>query len=410
MLQEKGEDTAAEILIVDDNPNNLKVLLQVLEAAGHGVLVATNGENALKIAGQALPDLVLLDVMMPGMDGYEVCRRLKQDATTQPIPVIFITANNQTEAVVAGFAAGGVDYIPKPFRREEVLARVQAHLSLHQLARELEEKNLVLEQKNRELRETHEQLEQAQRQLIDELEEELQTAHGLQMDLMPTQPPRVPGFDIAGRCLPANHVCGDFFQYLPQDDRLSICLADVTGHAMEAAIPMVRFSGILESEIKSGQSLEKLFASLNETLCAKFARRTFVCCAMGEIDPAAGRLRLSNSGCPYPYHYRASSRQLAELRLDAYPLGACPGIAYRTIEIPLESGDRIVFCSDGVIEACDPEGEMFGFARTAELIHRGCQENLSAAELLDRVTARVKAFTGDSPQADDMTCVVVRVE
>ena len=257
MPREKATATGTRILIVDDNPTNLKILLQVLETANHSVLVATKGENALKIAGQAQPDLILLDVMMPEMDGYEVCRRLKQSALTQSIPVIFITALDQSQGVVAGFDAGGVDYIPKPFRREEVLARVQAHLSLHRLTRELAEKNAALEDKNRELKETHAQLEQAQRRLIAELEEELQTAHDLQMGLMPREAPRVPGFEFAGRCFTANHVGGDLFKYysLPQGRMLGV-LADVTGHAMEAAVPLLIFSGILESQMELGGSLE----------------------------------------------------------------------------------------------------------------------------------------------------------
>ena len=162
-----AEETATKILIVDDNPTNLKVLLEVLEAAGFSVLVAPGGESALKIAGQALPDLILLDVMMPVMDGYEVCRRLKQEQSTRAIPVIFITANDQTEGVVAGFDAGGVDYIPKPFRREEVLSRVNAHLRLRSLARELEENNAALEERNDQLSNANRQIEEATRRKSD---------------------------------------------------------------------------------------------------------------------------------------------------------------------------------------------------------------------------------------------------
>ena len=153
MPQAEDEKTGSEILIVDDNPINLKVLLHVLETAGHSVSVSTSGEKALEIAGRAPPDLVLLDVMMPSMDGYEVCRRLKQDTSTESIPVIFITANDQTEAVVAGFDAGGVDYIPKPFRQEEVLARVHTHLQNRRLSQALAEKNEELIQRNQKLEE-----------------------------------------------------------------------------------------------------------------------------------------------------------------------------------------------------------------------------------------------------------------
>ncbi len=138
-------NTTFRVLTVDDNPTNLKLLLQVLEARGHKVMVATEGAAALKIAKQANPDLVLLDVVMPEMDGFEVCRRLKAEPETAAIPVIFLTGRDEKEAVIAGFQAGGVDYVVKPFREEEVLARVTAHIQLRRLHLALEEKNRELE-------------------------------------------------------------------------------------------------------------------------------------------------------------------------------------------------------------------------------------------------------------------------
>ena len=136
----------AKILIVDDTPANLKVLRQALEPEGYNILAASNGETAHKIAIKAEPDLILLDVLMPGMDGFETCRRLKGDAATQGIPIIFITARAETEAVVEGFRAGGVDYIVKPFQNEEVLIRVETHLRIDRLARELVRKNTELQE------------------------------------------------------------------------------------------------------------------------------------------------------------------------------------------------------------------------------------------------------------------------
>ena len=143
----------ARILLVDDQPANLDVLCELLEAEGYRISMAPNGQVALKIAAQAVPDLILLDVVMPGMDGFEACRRLKQDEETQDIPVIFITATDATEGVVEGFQAGGVDYITKPFQDEEVLVRVRTHLRINRLTREVEAKNEELVQKNHELEE-----------------------------------------------------------------------------------------------------------------------------------------------------------------------------------------------------------------------------------------------------------------
>ena len=120
---------SAVVLIVDDVPDNLSVLHDALDESGYTVLVATNGESALQRAAQALPDVVLLDAVMPGMDGFEVARRLKAHAATAPIPIIFMTGLTETEHVVAAFAAGGVDYVTKPIRAQEVLARMAVHMS-----------------------------------------------------------------------------------------------------------------------------------------------------------------------------------------------------------------------------------------------------------------------------------------
>jgi len=128
----------AKILIVDDTAENLHLLRKVLAKEGYELFVANSGEKAIKIATRAVPDLILLDVMMPVMDGFETCRRLKEDPTFKEIPVIFITAKNQTEDMVEAFQAGGVDFINKPFRHEEVLVRVRTHLQTYFLLKQQE--------------------------------------------------------------------------------------------------------------------------------------------------------------------------------------------------------------------------------------------------------------------------------
>ena len=135
-----GLDVAATgaglVLIVDDVPDNLAVLHDALDESGYTVLVATDGASAVARAAQALPDIVLLDALMPGMDGFEVARRLKAGAATAPIPIVFMTALTDTEHVLAAFAAGGVDYVSKPVRPREVVARIAAHLQSARQARQ----------------------------------------------------------------------------------------------------------------------------------------------------------------------------------------------------------------------------------------------------------------------------------
>ena len=253
-------------------------------------------------------------------------------------------------------------------------------------------------------------VDDAQKKLIDELEKELQTAHEMQMSLMPKESPKVPGFDIAGRCLPANHVCGDFYQYFDRQGKWSIGIADITGHSMEAAIPAVMFDGILKTEMRNNHPLENLYGHLNQTLSEVLDRHTFVCFSMGELDPVTRAFRVSNGGCPYPYHFRMASGEVHEIQIDAYPLGIRSDTQYQIQELRLEPGDRIVFCSDGIIEAENQSGELFGFERTAETIRKGCSQDLTAPQLLDYLINEVKTFSGDTPQGDDQTIVVLAVE
>jgi CheY-like chemotaxis protein len=133
------------ILIVDDTPANLGVLVETLGEAGYQLMVAEDGEEALAQTERTLPDLILLDVMMPGIDGFETCRRLKQRAATREVPVLFMTALNETTDKVKAFAAGAVDYITKPIEHEEAMARVQTHLTLRRLQRELRSQLTVKE-------------------------------------------------------------------------------------------------------------------------------------------------------------------------------------------------------------------------------------------------------------------------
>ncbi|HEY3276488.1 MAG TPA: diguanylate cyclase [Syntrophorhabdaceae bacterium] len=141
----------SNILIVDDTPASLKLLTETLASEGFRVRPLNNGELALRSAGMEPPELILLDVRMPGLDGFEVCRRLKEDAMLRPIPVIFISAAADVEDKLAAFQAGGVDYITKPFRREEVLARATTHIELYRSRRELARLNQALIEANEKL-------------------------------------------------------------------------------------------------------------------------------------------------------------------------------------------------------------------------------------------------------------------
>lgn len=148
--------THFSILIVDDNPKNIQLLASILREDGYGIAYATDGLRALKVLRERRQDMVLMDVMMPNMDGLTACRQMSQDLELKDIPVIFLTANNDTESIERGFEAGGVDYVTKPFSKRELLARIRTHLQLNDYRHHLEQRVVALT----------EEIEQTQREVI----------------------------------------------------------------------------------------------------------------------------------------------------------------------------------------------------------------------------------------------------
>ncbi len=166
------------VLIVDDSVSNLRLLSQLLRQHGYGVRAATSGEHALAAALAAPPDLILLDICMPGMDGYAVCEQLKALEPTREIPVIFVSGLEETKDKVQAFSVGGVDYVTKPFRAEEVLARVRTHLALRRLQKELQEANRELERQYAELARSSAEL-RARNAELQEAQGTIKTLRGL---------------------------------------------------------------------------------------------------------------------------------------------------------------------------------------------------------------------------------------
>ena len=154
-------ETKGSVLVVDDNPDNLRLLTAMLTDKGYKVRPAPSGSLALQSVRSTLPDLVLLDIKMPEMDGYEVCRRLKADERTRDVPVLFISALTEVTDKIKGFGVGGVDYITKPFQHEEVLARVETHVSLSRMHKRLQQEVMERVRIEKELKKTHDELSQA---------------------------------------------------------------------------------------------------------------------------------------------------------------------------------------------------------------------------------------------------------
>ena len=198
------------ILAVDDTPENLDVVKGIL-ASEYSVTAAINGAIALKIAEKHRPDLILLDVMMPGMDGYEVCQKLKENPKTRDIPVIFVTAMDQTSDETRGFSLGAADYIFKPVVPPILLARVKTHLALKQSMDELSQAYGIIKQQK------------------DRMEEELNIGRDIQMSMLPLEFPQRDEFSIHALLQPAREVGGDFYDFFfINEDELVLVVGDVS--------------------------------------------------------------------------------------------------------------------------------------------------------------------------------------
>jgi len=396
MTQDKIDLRGTKILVVDDVSANVNVLYEALTPEGYEILAAPSGEVALKIASRAKPDLILLDIMMPGIDGFETCRRLKADESTADITIIFVTARGETESIVEGFQIGGVDYIVKPFQHEEVRARVRTHLTIKRLQDELREANTRIE---------------AQKMV---LEQELQDARHVQMSLMPDTTPPIEGIEIAGKCVSANTVSGDFFDYLEgkRQNEVGLVIADVTGKAMKGAMNAVMVGGVLYSKVEEMDLLSPglLMAKLNNVLKIRMERDMNVTMVIGVVDVNHKAITIANAGHhAYPLLLRLGDVQ--QLRARGMPLGMMKDIEYTEEKYPLKSGDIIIFMTDGIIEAIDSEANLYSDSGRLEQTISQFTVDMSAEAMVGAIINDAIAFSGDKESRDDdMTVVAAKIQ
>jgi phosphoserine phosphatase RsbU/P len=326
------------ILIVDDTPINIGVISGALKDS-FATKVATGGEKALAIAsGKEKPDLILLDIMMPEMDGYEVCRRLKADPDTRDIPVIFLTSQTEAEDETKGFEVGAVDYIHKPFSAAVVKARVRTHLTL---------------------REAHAQIA---RQLV-EINTELEMARQIQLSILPSSTPQITGMDIVARYIPMTSVAGDFYDFIVVDERhVGILIADVSGHGLPAALIASMLQVALTAQARHVSEPGKVLAGLNQALCGKF-QHNFVTAAYVYVDLEKSIMKYGGAGHPPLLLWRMSTGSASQLLENGLVMGQFEEATYDSLQVPVEAGDRFVLYTDGILETSNPAQEEFGTGR-----------------------------------------------
>jgi phosphoserine phosphatase RsbU/P len=369
------------ILLVDDQPANLQVLLQTLETLGCKLLVAKNGEAALTIAQKASPDLILLDIMMPGIDGFEVCRRLKANPATRKIPVIFLSALDETEDKVRGLKLGAVDYVAKPFQPEEVIARVNTHLTIHRLGREV--------QKQR-----------------DELEHELQVVSQLQRNLLPEHLPQIDGLKLAVHYETCRYAGGDYYDVAElSDGRLVILVADVEGHSAPAAVMMAMTCALFRSCPDLLEAPDRLLSYINENLC-KVNKESFVTAVCAVYDVRSRTLKIARAGHPLPILYSSSGKTAAEIPCNGvFMMGLAPYSGVPVTEVTLQPGDRLLFYTDGITERFSEKQELYGTNRLLRQFETADTDD--PAEIVKWIKDDLVRFAGSRPSDDDQAMLII---
>ena len=374
------------VLLVDDAPANIQIVNSILKDI-YKIRIATSGAKALELAKTTpLPDLILLDVMMPDQDGYEVCTQLKLGLETRDIPVIFLTGQTHVEEETRGFDVGAVDYIHKPFSPAVVKARVQTHLALRGIRKQLGQRLLAIQK-------------------------ELETARQIQLSILPSEIPKIEGLDMAARYVPMTAVAGDFYDFILVDEQhIGILVADVSGHGMPAALIASMLKIALSAQWAHAADPAQVLLGLNQALCGKFQHH-YVTAAYLFVDMQKRTLTYAGAGHPPLLLRDGSSKGVRNLVENGLFLGRFPFATYSSLEVPLNAGDRVLLYTDGIPETTNPAGVEFGtdcFKRFLE-----AEQSTSADQFADRLLEELSRWSarGSTDELDDdITMVVIHVK
>jgi sigma-B regulation protein RsbU (phosphoserine phosphatase) len=370
------------VLLVDDARPNLDILVEGLKS-DHKLSLALNGEMALQAAARTPPDLVLLDIMMPGMDGYEVCRRLRQMPETAEVPIMFLSSLEEVQNKTLGFEAGANDYLTKPFEMLEVKARVKSLLKAKAYSDAVKE----------------------------QIASELRVAREIQMGMLPHDfTPFEQAYRVRfGATLePAKEVGGDLYGVCSGGaERLVLFLGDVSGKGIPASMFMVRAVSLARLLAREIADPERILSRLNEELAVDNPSGMFVTFLCAVFEPASGRLTLANAGHCKPVVLTPGKPPRWAIENLGTALGFEPGVSFERAELTLNPGDTLIIYSDGVIEAFNAQAECYGDQRL--LSEASLLSSKSAPDLVVGLLKAVRTFAAGAPQSDDIAILTLKV-
>lgn len=373
-----------KVLIVDDEPVNLQVLINNLSRQNYAITQATNGEEALKIIEAGLkPDIILLDVMMPKMTGYQVTQKLRESYLSTELPIILLTAKNQTQDIVTGLDLGANDYLSKPIAKDELLARMRTQINMTQLRLE----NM-------------------------RMSAELDVTRKLQEMILPTQEEveAIAELEISGFMEPADEVGGDYYDILQYNGGVKIGIGDVTGHGLESGILMLMAQTAVRTLLESNQSDPVQFLDiLNRTLYGNIRRmESPKNMTLALLDYSDGMMKISGQ-----HEEIIIIRANGEVeQIDTMNLGFPIALVDEIVdfitseEVELNLGDVVILYTDGITEAKNMEKKQYGLNRLIEVAQKNYQH--STDEIRDAIINNVRQFIGEQKVFDDITLVVLK--
>jgi len=370
------QSTVPTILIVDDTAVNVMFLQNVLESEGFRTLTAIDGPSARELSRTEAPDLILLDVMMPGESGFETCAKLKSDPKTVDIPVIFLSALDDVKSKVRGLKIGGVDYVSKPVHGEEVLARVRVHLRIRE--------------NNRSMARQHharmEELRDAQQAIL-------------------VRPEECPEASFAVFYEPMEAAGGDFYDVLPLDSgSFGYFVADVSGHGASAAFLTSAIKALLRQHTGPLFSPEDTLRGIDAVMRQMLGEEQYLTACYANLNRRTGRLLVVSAGHP-PVIVVKASGQAQTLQMDSDPLGIFSSLVIQRKEVRVGPGDRFYLYTDGLIESVPGGGRGDGLVRLVDSCVRHRHDPLQQATA--EIAAEIQS--GSTPVSDDLLLLAVAV-
>ena len=374
-------------LIVDDDPVNRKILRALLRTEGYQPLLAENGVQAVELFRAETPDIILMDIMMPVMNGYDAARQIKLLAGDRFVPIIFLTAVTEDEALSKCVESGGDDFLTKPYNRVILKAKISAMERIRNVYATLNEQKSELE------------LYRAN------IQHELEFAEHIFQNITSRGMIDVPYLKSWTASMSMSMFNGDLLLMARKPSGgLHVLLCDFTGHGLPAAVGALPVSEIFVAMTDRGFSIQDIVVETNRKLRSELPTGFFCAAAFIDVDATQGTVRVWNGGLPDLYLLSKAQGVIARIPSSNLPLGVSERVARggSTSVTEISAGMHIFMHTDGLIETINPQGEMFGKARVAELL---AATQHSQGDWVDSVRRAVETFRADALQQDDISIV-----